>query len=100
MPRSRRANTDTSLEAYDTVWCPTRVQSIILEIICQHGPICDDQIAGKYYERAVRTGDVMPSPESLRTRRSELVDKGLVQFSGLYSLTESLRRTREWSAVL
>lgn len=100
MPRSRRANLETSLEAYESVWCPTRVQSIILDIICQHGPICDDQIAGKYYERAVRTGDVMPSPESLRTRRNELVDKGFVEWSGLYSLTESLRRTRELSAVL
>jgi hypothetical protein len=100
MPRSRRSVVETSLEAYDAVWCPTRVQSIILDIICQHGPIADDQIARRYYQQAVRTGDVMPSPESLRTRRSELVDKGLVEWSGLFTLTESLRRTREWSAVL
>lgn len=100
MPRTRRVNPDTSLEAYDTVWCPTRVQSIILDIICQHGPISDDQIARHYYQRALRAGDVMPSPESLRTRRNELVEKGLVEWSGLYGLTESLRRTREWSAVL
>jgi hypothetical protein len=100
MPRSRRANPETSLEALESVWCPTRVQSIILDIICQHGPISDDLIARHYYQRATRSGDVMPSPESLRTRRSELVDKGLVEWSGLYGLTESLRRTREWSAVL
>jgi hypothetical protein len=100
MPRSRRANPETSLEAHESVWCPSRVQSIILDIICQHGPIADDQIARRYYQQAVRTGDVMPSPESLRTRRSELVDKGLVEWSGLFTLTESLRRTREWSAVL
>jgi hypothetical protein len=100
MPRSRRRNPETSLEAHDTIWCPNRVQSIILDIICQHGPICDDQIARRYYQRAARTGDVLPSPESLRTRRSELVDKGLVEFSGVFTLTESLRRTREWSAVL
>lgn len=98
--RSRRANPETSLEALESVWCPTRVQSIILDIICQHGPICDDEIARVYYWRTMRTGDVLPSPESLRTRRSELVDKGLVEWSGLYGLTESLRRTREWSAVL
>lgn len=100
MPRSRRHNPETSLAAYDTVWCPTRVQSIILNIICEHGPIADEQIARHYYQRAVRTGDVMPSPSSLRTRRDELVAKGLVEFSGVYTLTESLRRTREWSAVL
>lgn len=101
MPRrSLRRRVETSLEAHDSVWCPTRVQSIILDIICQHGPIADDQIARRYYQQAVRTGDVMPSPESLRTRRCELVDKGLVEFSGLYARTESLRRTREWSAVL
>lgn len=98
--RSRRANPETSLEALESVWCPTRVQSIILDIICQHGPICDDQIAGKYYQRAVRNGEPMPAPSSLRTRRKELEQKGLVEHSGLYGLTESLRRTREWSAVL
>lgn len=100
MPRSRRVPIDTSVEAHESAWCPNRVQSIILNIICEHGPIADEQIARHYYQRAVRTGDVMPSPESLRTRRSELVDKGLVEFSGVYTLTESLRRTREWSAVL
>jgi hypothetical protein len=100
MPRSRRVNPDTSHEAAETVWCPTEVEATVLDIVRQHGPIADDQIYRHYIQRSIRTGQVLPTPQSVRSRRSELVDAGFIGWSGLYGLTESLRRTREWSAVL
>jgi hypothetical protein len=100
MPRYRRANPETSYEAAESVWCPTVVEATVLDIVREHGPISDDQIFKHYIQRSIRTGQVLPTPQSVRSRRSELVDAGFICWSGLYSLTESLRRTREWSAVL
>jgi hypothetical protein len=99
MPKSRRHDPATSVEAAESVWCPSLVESTVLDIVRQHGPICDDEIYRHYTLRAIRTGQVLPTPQSVRSRRSELVDTGLIEWSGLYSLTPSMRRTREWGAV-
>lgn len=100
MPNARLTDPETSLEAASSAWRPSEVESTVLDIIRQHGPICDDSIYRVYTQRAIRTGQVLPTPQSVRSRRSELVDAGFVEHSGLFSLTVTGRRTREWSAVL
>jgi len=99
MPSARRSDPETSHEAAVTVWQPSEVQAVVLSIVRENGPICDDGIYREYARRAMKSGAPLPTPASVRTRRKELEKNHLVQFSGIYTLSPSLRRTQEWSAV-
>lgn len=99
MPNARRHDPETSHEAASTTWCPSEVQANVLHLIRTHGPISDDFLYQRYYHAALVSGAVIPTPQSVRTRRAELVQAGLVQHSGLYALTETGRRAREWEAI-
>lgn len=39
------------------------------------------------------------SPQRLRSARAELVEQGVIEFSGIYRLTDSGRRARVWQVA-
>lgn len=86
---ARREDPETSHEAADSVDRERigAVQRAVLRVL-RDGPRCDESIA-QLCRLAV-------SPSGLRSRRAELVARGLVEWAGTYSLTSSGRRTRVW----
>jgi hypothetical protein len=107
MANARISDPITSHEAAESAWSPSEVQQHILEIL-EHDEavtgnstgMTDDDIYRAYVRESRQHGWVMPTPQSVRSRRSELVAKGLVEFSGVYGMTDSGRRTQEWRKVM
>lgn len=66
-------------------------QRIVLDTLEHFGPMTDEEILCRL--------PVKMSPSGARTRRRELVDKGLVQDSGRRSTTQSGRKTIIWEAT-
>lgn len=94
-PRARRTDYETSHEAADT----NDVEGSRAEVltILDAGPQDDFQI-WEAHDRAVhRFGGPRYTPQRLRTARSELVREGRVEFTGIYHLSPSNRRTRVWN---
>lgn len=93
--RARARSTDpaTSHEAAASVGDLTEVQQKILEIIAER-PRTDEEIYAVVVARGIQM-----SVSGTRTRRSELVDVGLVEESGQHKLTGAGRRTIVWRAT-
>jgi hypothetical protein len=87
---ARRGDPQTSWAAADSL--PTPVlrssQRYVLTLLAQLGPMTDEQLVELS----------MLSPSGTRTRRCELVDKGLVVDTGRRSVTRARRRTIVWAA--
>jgi hypothetical protein len=101
---ARTTDPDTSHEAADSVWEPTTVQQHVLETLSAYETITgdlngltDDEIYTNYTQHGLRHGWVIPTPQSIRSRRKELERRGLIYFTESYGLTDSGRRTRKWS---
>lgn len=77
----------TSLEAADSVTDLTGKQQLVLNTLAAYGPMTDEQLV-----------DLLPkmSPSGVRSRRSELVERGLVVDSGAFGFTKMQRRTIIW----
>lgn len=61
-----------------------RAKAVILSLIAEHGPLTDDEIVFLYRDRAhAYTSVPLITPQSVRTRRHELVIAGLVRESGI-----------------
>lgn len=69
-------------------------QSAVWRFLRRHGPMTDSELVERY------NGDVLQSPSGLRTRRKELVQKGLVVDSGKTVVLPSGRKSIVWKAVL
>ncbi|MBT2503008.1 hypothetical protein J7E22_10725 [Curtobacterium sp. ISL-83] len=79
------------------------MQKRLLSIIRRVAPsgsdgITDDELYPMYVADALTAGWVVPTPQSLRSRRSELVRAGAVRHSGKYGRTVSGRKSRRWVA--
>jgi hypothetical protein len=61
----------------------------------------DEELLYEYEIRSFTQRDIYPqqSESGLRTRRNELVEAGLVRWSGQYKKMNSGRRGRMWEAV-
>lgn len=92
MPRARRTDPETSHEAAASVDNITATQSFVLQALKK--PRTDPQLIEAY--RQLKKAP--PASESgIRTRRSELVEKGLVVDSGTRSRTPFGRKAIVWS---
>jgi hypothetical protein len=96
---ARRGDPDTSQDAAAGVFDVSEVQAHIWFIVEQYGPVTDEEIAWHYGHMAAMFDWVIPSPQSLRSRRCELVKLGRVEFGGMYGLTPAGRRTQKWVAA-
>ncbi len=88
-PKARRTDPQTSWDAARSVENLSIVQQSIMWLL-ELRPMSDEEIYG-------HLGPDLPvSPSGLRTRRKELVEKGLVVDSGERGLTRSGRQTIKW----
>lgn len=96
MPSARITDPATSHEAAGSLTAErlSETQRAILELLNQH-PLTDEQIGFRHF-RAAQSGRWNHASESgLRSRRKELVEKGLVVRSG-YDTTKFGRSTIVW----
>ena len=85
---ARNSDPDTSVEAADKASTRlTQKQQQILDVLTAHGPMTDEQLVF-----------ALPrwSPSGVRSRRAELVERGLVENSGATTLTRMGNRTIIW----
>lgn len=94
--RARHSDPDTSHEAAASVRNIRESQQHILELLRRYGPLTDERLGFRH--RAVFVGKFM-SPSGIRTRRAELVAKGLVEWTGRKIKMSTGRMAREWRAV-
>ena len=94
---ARRNDPPTSHQAAASVTDLTAKQQAVLDVF-KHGdhPHFSDEQMIAAYEKA---GLPQQSPSGLRSRRSELVRKGLLKNSGCITKTAAGRHTRMWEAV-
>ena len=94
---ARRTDPETSHEAAASLSSDKirRSQEEVLDAIKRLGRCTDAEIIQSVYVHT-RIGQ---SDSGIRTRRSELVAKGLVEFTGDFATTLGNRRTRIWRAV-
>lgn len=100
MPRARRTDPLTSHQAAQSVSekTLTTVKKGILKLLAQK-PMCDETLFDEYCTWACGNADFgqrFPSPSGLRSRRSELVDEGLVIDSGQRVKMRSGRNAIVW----
>lgn len=97
-PRARTSDPITSHEAAASI-APEDLRprlAAVLNLLAAFGPMTDELLARHY-----RNYPNLPkqSPSGLRTRRSELVELGLVAASGEYDYTASGRRSIKWETT-
>ena len=97
--RARRTDPDTSRAAADSVDDLNDRQSAVLFALYELGESTDAEIAARYPGLVERFPDVYPpqSPASLRTRRSELVPRYVVD-TGEVGLSDYGRPSIIWAA--
>ncbi len=93
-PRARASDPDTSHDAADSVSKPRKGElQETIRMLLGRRPMTDEEI----YE--ILTGPefgMMLTPSGTRTRRSELVNLGRVQYSGVKTRISSGRQARVW----
>jgi len=88
---ARRTDPETSHEAAASVGDTRPSQQAVLKMFQDYGEMCDEELL-----RLATAAFLRQSPSGLRTRRRELVDKGLLKDSGRRGLTPAGRRTIIW----
>lgn len=92
--RARRDDPETSHEAAASIDDLTTRRRLVFELVAKYEPVTDQDIAELY---AGRPALLPQSPSGLRTRRSELVEAGLVEWTGEKAkLQVSGRMARTW----
>lgn len=92
--RARSADPDTSHAAAASL-APDKIrlsQHAVLRHLRRHGPMTDTEMVDSF------DGKIYQSPSGLRTRRKELVDRGLVIDTGKRETLESGRSATVWDA--
>ena len=109
--RTRRGDPETSLAAAESVTELTKKQEAVLTVLRASGPSTDEELREAYRafrmrnidrldNRTVDLHSIQPQSDSgLRTRRSELRDRGLVRDSGERRKLESGRMAVVWEVV-
>ena len=98
--RARGSDPATSRTAADSIDDLSDRQSAVLFCLFEHGPMTDADMASSYPGLVERFPDLYPpqSPQSLRSRRSELVRAGHVIDSGQVGRSEYGRECIIWKA--
>tara|TARA_R110000787_G_scaffold7296_1_gene24995 strand:- start:466 stop:1011 length:546 start_codon:yes stop_codon:yes gene_type:complete len=101
--RARSADPVTSHEAAASITSEAlrASQGAVLSLLRLRGPMTDSGIFAAYGVAAVAYETKLPSQSvsGMRTRRAELVQSGLVEFSGDFENLPSGRRSKVWRAV-
>lgn len=97
--KARRTDPVTSHQAAQSVANQTEVQHAILEVLKHAGPLCDQEIIRAYIRSEYAASFPRQSDAGLRTRRAELVAKGMVRDSGTRVKLPSGRSSIVWEAT-
>lgn len=97
MTRARITDPTTSWQAAASVDNVTDTQQNILT--CLTFPLTDDELVDTFYRMADSNGWRKASPSGIRSRRAELVDKGLVKDSGERKKSWSGRNSIVWQVA-
>lgn len=92
---ARRMDPETSHEAASSVRDITDVQKLILQLLATR-PCIDEKLVSIYTDQIKMNGWPKATPQSIRSRRAELVELGLLEWIGLHANTETGRRARVW----
>ena len=95
---ARRTDPPTSHAAAASLTDPRTTQRAVYDLMKWSGPISDDHLLDLYRTWSERGRFPRQSPSGIRTRRSELVARGLVTDSGDAELLPSGRRAILWVA--
>jgi hypothetical protein len=93
--RARRADPETSHQAAETV-AVRENQVYVYQVLSQLGPSTDEWLV-YCYPQYMR--DHPQSPSGIRTRRKELRDKGMVQWTGQKVRGKTNRLMRVWEVI-
>lgn len=99
-PRVRESDPVTSHAAADSNTKEHRsaVEAGVLEILASE--TCTDEVLTKFYfSQRYFYGWPDTHPDSVRKRRSDLTNRGLVEDSGLVGVTKSGRKAVKWTTV-
>lgn len=97
--RSRTTDPTTSVDAGRSVNV-AHSQAYVLAVFQVFGDFADHELVDFHAqdtEGQVAWGKF--SPQRLRSARAELVEQGVIEFAGIYRLTDSGRRARVWQVV-
>ena len=97
--RTRKGDPETSLAAAASVTRITEKQQEVLRLLKMFGPLNDEQISEEHSVEVACGYMASQSESGLRTRRSELVRRGLVRWSGEHQKLKSGRMARVWEAT-
>lgn len=97
MPSTRTTDPLTSHEAEQSVNNITDTQQAILRLL--RTPMCDAELIFAYRLASEIRSAPYASESGIRSRRAELVDKGLVKQTGTYRRSPSGRRMIVWAAA-
>ena len=89
---ARWTDPETSHLAAESVENITAVQGHILTLLDKQ-PMSDDMLVALYRREPI------PTPQSIRSRRAELVQQGLVEHTGTFVTMVSGRQARVWRSV-
>lgn len=95
IPRARLSDPKTSWDAAGSVDDVTATQAIILMLLRER-PMTDEQLVFEYNAGVVRGDYLAKSPSGIRSRRAELVRKGLVVDNGVRGLMSTGRTAIVW----
>ena len=87
-PRTRRSDPETSSLAADST-DPAASRRFVMFALIEHGPLAQFELEG--------IAEGLWSLSRVRTAVSELVERGLVEFTGIYRRTPSGRRAQVWA---
>jgi len=97
--RARSTDAATSHGAAASVKDITKVQARVLALFHYLGDLCDHEII-HHYNLMVEAGDYPPAtPQSIRSRRAELVALGRIQATRRVAYTIHGRRTTVWAVA-
>ena len=97
--KARKSDPTTSHEAAKSVRNITATQQRILDVLEGYGPMNDEQLFEIFDYQFRKAGLPRVSESGLRSRRSELVARGLVVDSGERQKMASGRNSIVWKAV-
>lgn len=87
--RTRFSDPITSHEAADSNNVHDS-HTVVFGVLAEHGPLADHELV---------TWDDTFTPQRMRSARSELVELGKVEDTGIYRLTPAGRRAKVWQVI-
>jgi hypothetical protein len=95
-PVARRTDPETSHAAAASVGDVRLTQAAVLRLFERFGPMTDEELVIVYEMYGDEYGLPPQSSSGLRTRRKELVDRGLIEYTGMKVELTTGRYGRLW----